>query len=291
MWIVMSLNEEMQHDIRCTIKITNLPDSVTRLTPIPEAINVSVRARGTQLMRYWWGNTPTIPIDYRIYKSGNKIQFGESAMRAFFRSFVGSGSQVLAVSPDTLSIAFTTRTGVRMPVKVDANISTAPQFMMVGYPKAQTDSVTLYSADPIPAKLRSLSNVPFTLSGVNKSGMVRVPLRVPANSRAIPDSIEISYEVQPLISKMRRVTIDIKNLPPLTRLVTVPSHVEVYYMVPMEVYKNSDSDNVDFKVEVDFNDIGQYSNEKIPVELVHSPIDFKNVYLSADSVEYIVEQE
>lgn len=287
MWTVLSLNEELQRDIRCTVKITNLPDSVTRISPIPEAINVSVRARGTQLMRYWWSRTPEIALDYRIYKSGNRIQFGESALRAFFRSIVGAGSQVLAVSPDTLSISFTTRPGVKMPVKVDAKISTAPHYMLVGRPVAVTDTVTLYSLEPIPSKLRSLTNVPFSLADVNKSGTIKVPVKVPANSRAIPDSIEIAYEVQPLISKMRRVTIDAINVPSDIRLVTYPSQVDVYYMVPMDVYKNFE-DDVDFKVQVDYDDIGKYGDETIPVELVHSPLNFTNVYLSLDSVEYIV---
>ena len=40
LWMIMTLNEEIQKDLRCKIEIINKPDSVTMISYLPDAINV-----------------------------------------------------------------------------------------------------------------------------------------------------------------------------------------------------------------------------------------------------------
>ncbi len=289
LWVIMSLNEETQRDLRCTVVITNVPDSMTRISPLPEALNVSVRARGTDLMQYLWKRQPTMNIDYRQYKSGDKIQFSEASLKAFFRSMVGGGCQILSVTPDTLSLQFTSQPGVRVPVRLDASITPAPHYVIVGKPRAFIDSVMLYTASGVSARTASISTMPITIADLKKSQVVKVPLKVPQNARAIPDSIDVSVEVEPLISKTRKVPVTAINVPAGTKLITVPQQVEVFYMVPMNVYKQSEGDPK-FKVVADYNSIKNNPTEQIAVNLTYAPKDFINVFLSADSVDYIIEQ-
>lgn len=290
LWIVMSLNEEVQRDIRCTVRITNVPDSVTRISPLPEAINVSVRSRGTELMRYWWSRTPQISLDYKLYQKGNKIQFGESAMRAFFRAMVGSSSQVLAVSPDTLTIEFTNHRGVALPVKLESKITAAQQYVIVGKPQILHDTVTLYSNNLSISRLRYLETGHVNLTDLRKPGVFRVPVVTPPNSRAIPDSVDVQVTVEPLISKSRMVPVRPINVPAGKRMIIVPSQIEVYYMVPMSIYKKNESDPR-FTVVADYRTISSSNGERIPVELINSPKDFTNLYLSTDSVDFIIEEK
>ena len=55
LWTVLSLNEEEQSDIRMPLKITHVPDSVTMISLGPDALSVSLRAKGTQLMKMSFG--------------------------------------------------------------------------------------------------------------------------------------------------------------------------------------------------------------------------------------------
>lgn len=289
LWIIMSLNEETQRDLRCSVVITNVPDSMTRISPLPEALNVSVRAKGTELLKYLWKRRPTMNIDYRQYKSGDKIQFSDASLKAFFRSMVGGGCQILSVTPDTLSLVFTSQPGVKVPVRLNAAITPAPHYILVGKPRAFIDSVMLYSASGNTTRHTSVNTYPVTLSDVRKSQIIRVPIDAPRNTRAIPDSVEVSFEVEPLISKTRKVTVTTLNMPEGMKLITVPQQIEVYYMVPMNVYKKSEAEPK-FKVVADYNTINPNSDERVAVTLAYAPKDFINVFLSTDSVDYIIEQ-
>lgn len=70
------------------------------------------------------------------------------------------------------------------------------------------------------------------------------------------------------------------------KMITVPAQVEVYYMVPMSTYKKTEADPK-FTVEADYRSI---SGDKVAVQITRAPKDFINVFLSTDSVEYILEQ-
>lgn len=289
LWAIQSLNEEVQRDIRCKIEITHVPDSLTRITPLPEAMNVSVRAEGTQLIRYYWTNEAKMVIDFRQYKLRNSITFSEAALKSYFRNMIGGGSQVLSVTPDSLNIQYTSMKGIELPVKVDAHITTAPQYVLIGQPKSLTDSVKLYSLRGNISRIKSVSTADINLTHIDKSQVVRVPLVTPKNCRAIPDSVDVSITVEPLISKTRNVRITTVNVPQGVRLIPVPTTIDVYYMVPMSVYKRNQMDTK-FVVEADYNKAQSSKNGKIPIRLVSVPKGLTNVFLSADSVEYLIEQ-
>lgn len=290
LWIVMSLNEETQRDLSCRVVITNVPDSLVRVSPLPEVINVSVRGQGTQLIKYLWHKRPQMTIDYRQYKSRNKILFSETGLKAFFRNMVGGGCQILSVTPDSLSVTYTSQPGIKLPVRTNVHVVPAPHYVVTGQVKSLIDSVTLYSATSIDTLYKYLPTVPLTLTDVRKSQILRVPMRVPGGMRSIPDSVDVSIDVEPLISKTRNVTITTTHVPEGMNLITVPMQVEVYYMVPMDVYKKSESEPV-FKVEVDYRDIKNPTQEKVPVTLAYAPKELLNVFVSVDSVDYILEHK
>lgn len=288
LWVVLTLNEESSRDLRCAVTISNIPDSVVRITPFPPYLNVSVRARGTSMLKYLFSDDLNMNVDYRNYVSGNHFILKEQSLKAFFRSRLGGEVQIQSVTPDSLSIFFTSNKGVKLPVKVDEHVVPGPQFAIIGKVRALTDSVMLYSVDPLPKKIRSVSTVPIVLNDVRTSQILKVPIRTEKNMRAIPDSVEVRIDVEPLISKSRMVDVKPINVPDGKRLIPVPNQVEVYYMVPMSVYKSADS-NPTFTVQTDFNTIHD-GQDKIAISLKSAPSNFLNVFLEADSVEFIMEQ-
>lgn len=287
LWVVQVMSEETQRDLRCRVEIVNVPDSLTRITPMPPTLNVSLRARGTDLVRYEWFS-PAMTIDYRNYHIGNRINFGEAALKSFFRERIGKDAIIQSVTPDTLSIYYTDRPGVELPVKIRAKVVTGPQYALIGNVRSLTDSVMVYGISGVPETLYSVPTEDVVLNDLKSSRTIRVALELPQGLRAVPDSVDIHVEVEPLVSKIRKINITSVNVPAHNRLITVPGAVEVYYMVPMSKYKEQKGDPV-FKVEADYASIKE-NDERVAVTLTHAPKEFVNVYLATDSVDFIIEQ-
>lgn len=289
LWCVLSLNEEEQRDIRMQLRITHVPDSVTLISKGPDALSVSLRARGTQLMKMTLGGTPVVTADFRAYSSQGTFHLAAADLKALVRNAAG-GAQVSLVYPDTLSIPFTTQAGYEMPVKADCKVTPNPQSALVGKPKLSTDSVKVFIAPGyrLPDHYDAVTTEPLRLIGIGHTTTQRVKLIGPPHSRVIPDSVDITFEVEPMIFKSRKVVIEPVNVPANTKLITFPAQIDVFFMVPMSSYTNG---NIRFRVVADYRTISQHSGSKmVKLSLRDVPQKLQNVQLSADSAEYIIER-
>ena len=51
-WLLLTLNNEVQEDMDVPVELVDVPDSVTIITDVPQVIKVSVRDKGSSLMKY-----------------------------------------------------------------------------------------------------------------------------------------------------------------------------------------------------------------------------------------------
>ena len=287
LWAVLSLNDEKQYDLRLPMRITNVPDSVTLISPGPEALSVSLRAKGTQLMFLLVGRAPTVNVDFRAFRSDGTVHLSATDLKGLVRNATG-GSQVSMVYPDSLSLPYTTHKGIRVPVRLDYKVTAGPQSALTGRPRLSADSVLLYTAGSAPDRADAVSTEPIHLLGIDKNTTLRVKLMAPRGTRLIPDSIDVTFEVEPLIFKSRKVVIEPINVPEGTKLITFPAQIDVFFMVPVSGYRQSDNH---FRVVADYRTIRQGTGSRnVKLSLINVPSNFQNAHLSADSAEYIIER-
>lgn len=289
LWTVLSLNEEEQSDVRMPLKITQIPDSVTMISMGPEALNVSLRAKGTHLLKMSLGGSPTVNVDFRAFARNGVLQLNNADLKGLVRNAVG-GSQVTLIYPDSLSLPFTTHKGYRLPVYADYKVTPGPQSALAGRPVLSVDSVSVFMAPgfKIPDNYTSVSTEPIRIIGIDKTTTQRVKLIGPSNARVIPDSIDITFNVEPMIFKSRKVVIEPENVPENTKLITFPAQIDVFFMVPMSSYTKGD---VHFRVVADYRNINAITGSRmVKLQLRDVPSHLQNVHLSADSAEYIIER-
>lgn len=228
----MSLNEEVQRDIDCEVRLINVPDSVIFITPPPEQLKVNVRARGTQMLRYQLGSTPHVDIDFRYFTNGNRLNVSKADMHSLVQAVLGDENLLQAMTPDTIGVYFTTAAPVTLPVEVAASAVTTPSVALVGPLEPVNDSVKVYAINPLAKSLTHILTEPVTLTDINASCTRKVALAVPQGCRIIPDSVSVRIEVEPVVTRSQFVPIYPENVPPGAELVLEPAEVRVEYRVP-----------------------------------------------------------
>lgn len=285
LWFVLKLNEDEQYDVRMPVRITNVPDSVTLINPGPPVLSVSLNAHGTQLLKMSIGTPPPVNIDFRAYASQGMMRLSSTDLKGLVRNATG-GSQVNVVSPDTLALPYTTHRGYILPVTADYKVTPSPQAALVGRPHLSMDSVRVYTTgSALPEGTVSVTTEPIQLIGLDATTTRRVKLLGPRGARVIPDSIDITFEVEPLIFKSRKVVIEPINVPENVKLITFPAQIDVFYMVPMSQYSTVENR---IRVVADYHGISPTS-KNMKLQLRNVPEKYQNVYLSTDSAEYIIE--
>lgn len=284
LWCVLALNDEVQADVRMPVRITNVPDSVTIVSAVPSTVSVGVRARGTQLLKYSWGKAPAFDIDFRVFRDGNYLRLSSADMKSITRQTL-NGASIVVVSPDSLSIAFTSRPPVVLPVKIDCSASAAPQAIISGKPRVKPDSVRVYAAGGRRIGDREVATEPIHLTDLKETTTIRARLIAPSGTRVIPDSVDVTVNVEALIYKTRMVSVETVNVPKDYRLVTFPSQVEVGYLIPVSDYVDV---NPKIRVVADYDHLSP--NGKVRLKIAEASDNLLNVSLAADSVEYILEK-
>ena len=288
LWCVIAFNGEAQSDIRMPVKITHVPDTVTIVSQVPRTISVSLQARGTQLLKLAWGQPPVFPIDFRMYHADARhLILTEPDLKGIARNAL-DGANILLVSPDSLRLAFTSQPPVILPVTADYMVTPGPQASITGKIRLSKDSVKVYTAGRLSASVEAVTTEPIRLTGLNQTVTRRVGLVAPRNSKVVPDSIDVTVEVEPLIFKTRKVTVETVNVPHGMRLIVFPAQVDVRYMIPVSDYKYSEPT---IRVVADYNTINHNGEEStVGLRIVDASSNLQNVHLAADAAEYILEE-
>lgn len=288
LWFVMALNDEEQYDVHMPVVITNKPDSITIISTPPAALAVSLRATGSQRLKLDWTKPPKLNIDFRLYKHGSRLQLTNTELKSLARNAL-DGASIILVSPDSLNLVFTSTPGTPLPVIVDYSVTAGPKSSIVGTPQTSVDSVKVYSTRRISNKIESVATQPIRLDGLSETTTQRVALVAPPGTRVVPDSIDVTFNVEPLILKHRTVSIEPVNVPLDRRLITFPARIDVIYMISMSDFKNNPEPHM--RVIADYKTIDRSNpTHNMRLKLTDVSSNLQNVHLVADSAEYIIEQ-
>lgn len=285
LWWVMALNDEDQCDVRLPLRITHVPDSVTIITTPPGYIAASLRAKGSQLLKLNLGRVPSLNVDFRAFRSNGRLHLSDADLKAVARAAL-DGAPVTVVAPDSLSLVYTTSPGQVVALTSDVKVTPGPQATLSLPPKLSVDSVRVFSASPI--VVNSVSTEPVRISGINRPATRRVRVLAPKGCRVIPDSVDITLQVEPLIRKELSLNIEPINVPVGRKLITFPAQARVSYMIPMNQY-NKTAPRI--RVVADYRDIPAGNDSRmIRLRVADVSAFMQNVQLQSDSVEYIIEK-
>ena len=288
-WLMLTLNNETHEDIDVPITFYNVPDSVTMISEPPTEIKVSVRDKGSALFKYQFGEPKTMKINWLDYATKeNKLLLNSIDLSAKLRDYFGSGSQIQTVTPDSISILFTTNPGRLVAVRVEADLHPAFGKVIYGPITSNVDSVRLYSIEDLPHSLTAVETQPIVRGNLSDTTSLTVRIRSMHGVRIIPDHIKITIPVEPLISRKQSASVIVKNLPDSLNLITFPSRVEVSYLIPMSLYSK---DPYEVNAYVDYKDSNHGTTSKLPVTLSLLPDIYQNTDVTPDSVEYVIERK
>ncbi len=287
-WLLTSLNDEIQKDYELGIEIDRLPKDMTLLSnqgTLPK-VTVSVRDKGISLLSKQLLGTSTLHIDYRdFYDNDNgRLSLTESQLNSNIRQIFGSTSTITNLSPDSLSISYTTLPPIKVPLIVKTRITPKPQFILSGQVIPSTDSVLVYMSPDFDSEMSALSTEIISMSNINDTTTVTAQIIKPAGCRTVPSEIKVTIPVEPLVTKSFDIPVEAVNLPEGLNIVTFPSTVKFNCLVPMSIYNSAS-----YPVKA-YADYAKRQDNIIPLELSILPDNYHSGTISPQNVEYVLEQ-
>lgn len=286
-WLFVALDDVTERDYELRVELVNVPDSVVVLGKLPSTLNVVMKGKGTQFLKYYFSKVPPVRLDFRQYASQSisALSISRAKLDSRIREMFGQNVNIIVVTPDSIHINYTTGPGVKVPLRVLTNITTSPECVMSGPATADVDSVTIYTSGSA-SRLRQkyAETMPLSLDDVSDTTVTEVEVQQLPDMKILPEKVKVTVPVELLVAKTVSIPIHTVNVPDGERVLTYPATVSVQYLVPMRM------SNLSFpaKAQVDFRSI-RHSATRAPLELTGIPEGFKVVSQSHDSVEYVVE--
>ena len=287
-WFLLALNDDIQKDYNIPVLLDGFPEDVTLLSGYDPTLSVTVKDKGSSLMRFEWGNQPTMKLRYDDFRSPSDsvLIIRAAQLNSAVRGIFGTAASIVSIKPDSLRFTYTTNPGIKVAVAIDSDIHTQPQYAYGGHPIVSIDSVVLYSNSPERYKIHSIPTKPIILGDLTDTTTVNAALDVPKGLRTVPSMVTVKFPVEPLVAKKQSVPVEVINVPIGQKIVTFPSITEVSYLLPKSMYNMG---NAQIRATVDYNDIHTHETS-LYITLSKLPAFFRNPSLSPDHVEYVIER-
>ncbi len=282
-WFIIALNDNISETFRVKLKITAVPDSVTFITDPPAEFHVTVRDKGTNILRSGVVKQPEMSVNFADYCHEGVFRLTNADIMTELKTDIGGMATITSSSLDSLRLYYTTSPGHRVPVIVKADLTPASGYMVQGTPVLQTRTVKIYSYHDEIDTVRAVYTKTLVKKGLSQTSVFEVPLQPIPHVKIVPSKVEVKVHVEPLVHKEVYVKIDVINAPQNENLLLFPNRVPVSMFVPMSKFGD---ENYQVCVQVDYNDVHSTNDSRVPVYLVSHAPGLVNVELKQDSVEY-----
>lgn len=283
-WVIMSMNDNVQDTFDVQLSVVGVPDSVTFITDPPRKIHVSVRDKGTRLFRAAMNN-PKLTLNFREYASAGILRFTSADLTSSLKSIFGSAAQITSVSPDSLSLPYTTEPGKRVPIIINADVQTESGKVIAGRLTSPTSAVRLYTTTVDLDTVYRVYTKKIIKRNLKESTTIEIGIQPIPGVKIVPSVVKVNIPVEPLVKKTIMAPITVKDLPAGYSLLLFPDNVEVSFFVPMSKF-NQEYKGIE--VSVLFEDALASKSEMVPLLISSYPSDIKNPTLKSDSVEYTI---
>ncbi len=286
-WFVLALNDNVQHSLDVAVRINGVPDSVTFISDIPSSIHVTVRDKGTGLLRSTFLRKRVLAVQFDEFtkRGSGVLSVSRAEMIALMRRLFGSTAQVSALSIDSLRLVYTDHPGKRVPIDVKADVTAAPGSVVVGKARLSSGYTMVYGPQETLDTIMRISTDRIVRRNISETTSVETQLSPIAGTRFIPDQIKVTFSVEPLVNKREMIDVIPVNTPESTSVILFPQRVEVSYYVPMSKF-NAETKGIE--IVADYLKRGAGIAGRIPVKLLRAPAEYVNVSVAVDSLEYTV---
>ncbi|MGM9675769.1 MAG: CdaR family protein [Bacteroidaceae bacterium] len=290
-WLMQTLNESLRVDVDVPLQLRNVPAAVVITTELPSEITVSLRDRGTSLVRFLRhkGLSPVV-LDFAKYDRGAEsghVQFQQAEIVRLLQLQLESTTRVEGIAPDTLELYYTRNKSRRLPVEVNGKIAAAPQNYLLGQ-SCQPDSVEVFAPSQVLDTMQCVYTEKLDLSHLTETVHQNVRLQGQKGMKFDTTQVALTVVVDYYIERSVEVPIIGLNFPPDRQLRVFPSRATITFRVGA-VKSNRDWEN-SFVLAATYEELLSNEDARYKLHLKSVPEDVSNVRIYPPDVDYLIEQ-
>lgn len=290
-WLLMTLNETYEKEVRIPMRITNVPKNIVLTSDEIDTVNVILRDRGIILLGYEYGkNMHAIELNFNDYiKRDGYGAVSATELQKLIANELPASTHITEVKTEFIEFFYNNGKSKRVPIKWTGQITPeAPYFIsrVIYYP----DSVDIYANEQKLDSIATAYTLPLNGNGFRDSLVIEARLQKERDIKIVPERLRIKFITDILTEEsFNNIPIKCVNLPANKTIRTFPSRITVNFITGLNRYKELKQE--DFLVVTDYNEIASEHPEKCSLYLKKTPKGLSRVKLAINKVDYIIEDQ
>ena len=289
-WLMMTLNETYEKEIRVPIQLTNIPENAVITTEITDTIRVTIKDKGYTLATYLYGEgIRPLKINFNTYANrqtgyGN-VPSADVLKLVYQRLF--TSSRVTQIKPEKLDFYYNYGEAKVVPVRMSGHVIPAKSFYLA-HTRFWPKTVKVYASRKILDSLRFIRTTPLDIVNFNDTVVRCISLEKIRGVKVVPEKVRIGLYPDILTEETMEIPIKAINVPEGKELRTFPSKVKVSFTVGASMFRRISQQQ--FSVVADYYEIIAHPSDKCSIYLHTSPHEVKNARLEMQKVDYLIEE-
>ena len=287
-WLILTLNENYEKELKIPVRITNVPRNVMLTSPSVDTIRTIVRDKGWVLLNYMYGEYHyNVKIDFRSYdKSYGRGVVPNADLKRCIEQTLESSSTVTSVKPEKLEFFYNNGERKRVPVHWNGRVI-PEQLFFISHVDYTPDSVDVFASREKLDSIRLVYTEPLNYVGFRDTLAVNCKLSHAADVKVVPERIRLVFHTDLLTEESIDVPIKCINLPEGKTLRTFPAKVPVNFVAGISQIRELTPD--EFSVIADYLEIEQNNSDKCNIYLKNVPRGISRATLGIKQVDYLIE--
>lgn len=288
--IFLKLSSTYTKTIRFQVNRLNVPENYVILNEQGQALNLSLRTSGFNLLKYYYKN-PQIDMDFNkgmtlkdsaYYWVKNK---GFSAVNEQFAKDV----EIMSITPDTLRFRFDVNAVKKVPIESHVKLNFQPGYDLLNDLKLSPDSIKVIGPEILVSKIKTIKTDSLVINNIHANVDKEVGLKLPENKEQnmvfSHSKVVVTAEVEKFTEGHLKLPVNVINVPNDINLKYFPRKISVTYATSLSHFNAIKPS--DFKITCDFNKVAEGTNYLVP-EIVQKPDQVRHVKVSKQPIEFII---
>ena len=291
-WLLQSLQQPFERGIVIPIHYINIPKEVVLNNDAPTEIKVTIRDKGTALLKYTVGKKKHEPLEIDLEKIDLKksvYTISSKDLATKISNYLSPNTVFVSSIPDFLNIEYQSLQKKKLPVALSGKLIPSSGYLLIDTALFAPATVYAYGAKTVLDSLSAIYTENIFIEDISSPITKKVKLTVPKGINLDITEVELNVSAEEFTEKVLQVPVICKNLPPNYKIHIFPSAVEVICLVALADYGKIDV--INFEVSIDYLELLNIQNYTTNVTLTKKPDWIKSYRINPEKVEFLIEQK
>jgi hypothetical protein len=289
-WFLNALNQERELTISFPLVYKGMPADINFDDKLPVEVKVKLKDQGIHLWSYIVDRPTTVEVELgEGFREQGIVSINSLMLSKAVGQHVLPSTLIQVLAPENRAVRYYRLHARKVPVRLQATITPADQFMLNSTVKVLPDSIIVYGSRYKIGHVQEVKTRAFVLNDLKDTVESELQLVHDDSLRYSQSMVRVITSAEMFTEKAVNIPVQIINQPEHLAVRSFPAEVRAVFNIAVSQFRNFSPG--DIQVIIDYNEIGNAIVEKRRLRvLTHQPY-ISNVRIQPEEVEFLLEEK